>query len=270
MLAKNTPEKSRRFLAGLGAGIAAASLTLGLTVRSAAEPATEAEPRDAGSTSLQVPTKAASPTSTETPQPPPPSAATTATAAPSRSPSPKPTSAKAVPRRTASPTPQSKTQSPEAKQKTKPAAAPSRTSVEKPVTTGGPTSWSALNTAIARIPGYRQGGIRWAVTARYGHYGTTDLATSEIFISPGVPLSLLDSVARHEYAHVVTVRAYGGDWQRAKSALNIAYGGSGMTGVERAADCMAKAIGATWLHHTACTSSAWQAMARQLLAGRPV
>ena len=158
MLAKNTPEKSRRFLAGLGAGIAAASLTLGLTVRSAAEPATEAEPRDAGSTSPQVPTKAASPTSTETRQPPPPSAATTATAAPSRSPSPQPTSAKAVPRRTASPTPQSKTQSPEAKQKSKPAAAPSRTSVEKPVTTGGPTSWSALNTAIARIPGYRQEG----------------------------------------------------------------------------------------------------------------
>lgn len=269
MLAKNTPEKSRRFLAGLGAGIAAASLTLGLTVRGAAEPATEAEPRDTGNTSLQVPTTAASPT-TATRQSPPPSAARTATTAPSRSPAPQPTSAKAVPRRTVSPTPQAKTRSPVVKQTTKPAAAPPRTSVEKPVTTGGPTSWSALNAAITRIPGYRQGGIRWAVTARYGHYGTTDLATSEIFISPGVPLSLLDSVARHEYAHVVTVRAYGGDWQRAKSALNIAYGGSGMTGVERAADCMAKAIGATWLHHTACTSTAWQAMARQLLAGRPV
>ncbi len=110
-------------------------------------------------------------------------------------------------------------------------------------------------------PGYWQGGIHWSVTSRYGHYGTTDLATADIYISPGVPTSLLDSVVRHEYAHVVSVRAYGGQWQTTVSALNRAFGGSGMTGAERAADCMARAIGATWTYHTSCSSSAWRAMA---------
>jgi hypothetical protein len=77
-------------------------------------------------------------------------------------------------------------------------------------------------------------------------------------------------VVRHEYAHVVSVRAYGGQWQTAVSALNRAFGGSGMTGAERAADCMARTIGATWTYHTSCSSSAWRAMAAQLLAGRRV
>jgi hypothetical protein len=76
-------------------------------------------------------------------------------------------------------------------------------------------------------------------------------------------------VVRHEYAHVVSVRAYGGQWRTARSALNAAFGGTGMTGVERAADCMALAIGATWTHHTSCSSRTWQAMAQRLLSGRP-
>lgn len=131
----------------------------------------------------------------------------------------------------------------------------------------GPTGWPALNAAIARIPGYRKGNIRWVVTSRYGHYGATDLATSHIYISPGAPTRLLDSVVRHEYAHVVSVRAYGGDWRAAKAALNAAFGGSGMVGAERAADCMARLMGASWTNYTACTSSSWRRSAAVLLSG---
>jgi hypothetical protein len=85
-----------------------------------------------------------------------------------------------------------------------------------------------------------------------------------------VPVSLLDSVVRHEYAHVVTVRVYGGQWRLAKSALNAAFGGSGMTGAERAADCMALLMGASWTHYTSCPSSAWRANAQRLLGGQRV
>lgn len=139
-----------------------------------------------------------------------------------------------------------------------------------PSASRGPTGWAALNAAISRIPGYRSSGITWTVTSRYGHYGTTDLATSDIYISPTVPVSLLDSVVRHEYAHVVTVRVYGGQWRLAKSALNAAFGGSGMTGAERAADCMARLMGASWTNYTSCSSSAWRNHAQRLLAGRRV
>ena len=131
----------------------------------------------------------------------------------------------------------------------------------------GPTSWPALNAAISRIPGYVPGGIRWTVTSRYGHWGATDLATSHIYISPSVSTSLLDSVVRHEYAHVVTVRAYGGAWRTARSETNVAFGGTGATGVERAADCMARAMGASWTNYTTCSRKDWQRHARQLLAG---
>lgn len=132
----------------------------------------------------------------------------------------------------------------------------------------GPTSWAALNAAIARIPGYVPGGIRWHVSSRYGHWGATDLATGDIFISPSVGTGHLDAVVRHEYAHVLTVRAYRGDWRAAKSGTNAAFGGSGRTGVERAADCMALALGASWTQYTSCSRRDWQRHAATLLAGR--
>lgn len=106
------------------------------------------------------------------------------------------------------------------------------------------------------------------MTSRYGHWGATDLATSHIYISPSVSTSLLDSVVRHEYAHVLTVRAYGGAWRTARSEMNVGFGGSGGTGVERAADCMALAMGASWTNYTSCGRADWQRNARQLLAGR--
>lgn len=149
-----------------------------------------------------------------------------------------------------------------------PAATPRAATRPKPSGVTGPTGWPALNAAIARIPGYRPGGITWTVSSRYGHWGATDMATGWIYISPSVSPGLLDSVVRHEYAHIVTVRAYGGDWRTAKQAANLTFGGTGRTGVERAADCMARALGASFTQYTSCGRADWQAAAGRLLAGR--
>ena len=162
-----------------------------------------------------------------------------------------------------------RTPAPPSKTTPKPAPRPAPSPAPAPPRrSSGPTGWPALDAAIARIPGYSAGGIRWSVTSRYGHWGATDLATSEIFISPAVSPGLLDSVVRHEYAHVVTVRAYGGDWRAAKSATNAAFGGSGRTGVELAADCMARAMGASWTQYTSCARQDWQQLSARLLSGR--
>lgn len=148
------------------------------------------------------------------------------------------------------------------------AATPRAATRPKPSGVTGPTGWPALNAAIARIPGYRPGGITWTVSSRYGHWGATDMATGWIYISPSVSPGLLDSVVRHEYAHIVTVRAYAGDWRTAKQAANLTFGGTGRTGVERAADCMARALGASFTQYTSCGRADWQAAAGRLLAGR--
>lgn len=63
---------------------------------------------------------------------------------------------------------------------------------------GGPSSWALLNQAIARIPHYRPGVATWVVTARYGHWGATDLSNGSISISPFVPASRVYDVATHE------------------------------------------------------------------------
>jgi hypothetical protein len=276
-----------RFLTAVAAGAVAASLALGLAVWLAPD-AEQDRPRRVSAASARpdlgptaTPTaaqpkagQAASPTATATPRP-------TKAAATTSAPKPTPLAAatpsaatttppKTAPRKaTAAPAPKVPSRA-AAKAPAAKAPAPKAPAPRKPVTASGPTDWAALNAAIARIPGYRQGTIQWSVTSRYGHYGTTDLATSHIYIAPYVDTSLLDSVARHEYAHVLSVRAYGGDWRAAKSAMNTAFGGSGMTGAERAADCMAKAMGATWLHHTSCSSTSWQELASRLLSGRAV
>jgi hypothetical protein len=49
--------------------------------------------------------------------------------------------------------------------------------------------------------------------------------------------------------------------------MNAWFGGSGLTGPERAADCMAILQGATWTHYTTCTNTHWQAGARLLVSG---
>ena len=132
----------------------------------------------------------------------------------------------------------------------------------------GPTSWTLLNQAIARIPNYRSGVATWVVTNRYGHWGATDLATGDIYISPNIPASKVYSVASHEYAHARTLYNYGWNLPAANVALNRWFGGGDVAARERAADCMAIAQGATWTNYTTCQNDHWRQGARILLAGK--
>ena len=132
----------------------------------------------------------------------------------------------------------------------------------------GPTSWSLLNQAIARIPNYQTGVATWMVTNRYGHWGATDLANGDIYISPNIPASKVYAVALHEYAHARTLYNYGWNLRVANVALNTWFGGGDVTARERAADCMAIAEGATWTSYTSCQNAHWRQGSRILLAGQ--
>lgn len=133
---------------------------------------------------------------------------------------------------------------------------------------GGPSSWALLNQAIARIPGYPPGVATWVVTARYGHWGATDLRSGRIYISPYVPASRVYDVASHEYGHARAAYDYGWNQQAADAALGAWFGGGTTEARERSADCMAIAQGATWTTYTPCQNEHWRQGARILLAGQ--
>jgi hypothetical protein len=132
----------------------------------------------------------------------------------------------------------------------------------------GPTSWSALNAAIARIPSYRSGTAHWVVSTKYDFWGTADWYHDVLYVDPSVPVDKLYDVAVHEWSHELSVLDYGGDVATATRAMNAAFGGSGLTGAERAADCMAILQGARWTHYTTCTDARWRAAASRLVAGK--
>jgi len=131
-----------------------------------------------------------------------------------------------------------------------------------------PTGWAPLDAAIARIPTYRPGAAIWLVSNRYGHWGTADWYHATLYIAPGVPVSRLYDVAVHEWSHELSVLAYAGDVDAAVSAMNAVFGGSGLVGAERAADCMAKLQGASYTHYTSCVNHDWRRAAARLLAGQ--
>lgn len=131
-----------------------------------------------------------------------------------------------------------------------------------------PTGWSLLDAAIARIPTYHPHAARWVVSGRYGHWGTTDWYHDTLYIAPTVPSGYVYDVAVHEWSHELSVLDYNGDVPAATSAMNRWFGGSGLVGAERAADCMAILQGAHWTHYTSCTDRRWRSAAAKLLHGR--
>jgi hypothetical protein len=132
-------------------------------------------------------------------------------------------------------------------------------------TPSGPTGWAQLNSAIARIPTYRAHAARWVVSSRYGHWGTADWYHDTLYIEPTVPSAYLYDVAVHEWSHELSVLDYNGNVAAAVAAMNRYFGGTGLVGAERAADCMAIVQGATWTHYTTCTNTHWRAGASVLL-----
>jgi hypothetical protein len=120
--------------------------------------------------------------------------------------------------------------------------------------------------AVSRIPGYRTGDAVWSITPSFGHWGVADLYSGVVYLSPRVPADRVYDVVAHEWSHLLSVKAYDGDVSGALDAMNGYFGGSGLAGAERAADCMARELGATWTHYTPCNNSQWRAGARRLLA----
>ncbi|MCW2674434.1 MAG: hypothetical protein JWP14_3023 [Frankiales bacterium] len=129
------------------------------------------------------------------------------------------------------------------------------------------TMQQRLAQAIARIPGYRTAAVAWQLQANDGHWGTADWYHNVIWISPRVPANRLYDVVIHEWSHVKSVQDYGGNVDVAVGEMNRYFGGSGLTGAERAADCMALVAGAHWTHYTPCDNKSWRAGASRLLAG---
>jgi hypothetical protein len=100
-----------------------------------------------------------------------------------------------------------------------------------------------------------------------GWLATADWFNDVIYVAPQTSTSTLYDVVVHEWSHILQVKAYGGSVSAATKAMRSYFGGSGLTGAERAADCMAKLQGAHYLHYTSCNNATWQAGARVLMAG---
>lgn len=129
------------------------------------------------------------------------------------------------------------------------------------------TTQQQLDLAVARIPGHADPKTRWVLTSAYGSWGTADWYHNIVYVSPTVPSNRMYDVVIHEYSHLQSVAAYSGNVDLAMSAMNGYFGGSGLTGAERAADCMALLQGATWTHYTPCTDAHWRDGARRLIQG---
>jgi hypothetical protein len=143
-------------------------------------------------------------------------------------------------------------------------AAPRRTRVVTATRRVSP--YDRMMTAVARIPGYRTGDATWVISTAYGHWGLADMGRGIVYISPTVPSDRMYDVVAHEWSHVLSVRPYDGDAMAALRAMNSYFGGSDLVGAERAADCMARLLGATWTHYTPCSDAHWRDGARRLLA----
>jgi hypothetical protein len=124
-----------------------------------------------------------------------------------------------------------------------------------------------LQRAVARIPLYRPGLARWVVWPRLGNYAVTERRSRTVYVSPRVPRRLLYSVVVHEWGHVISTYGYG-DLRSADAAVLQWYGGgSAAAAIERAADCVARQLGATWTHYTSCADGHWRLGARYLAVG---
>ena len=160
-----------------------------------------------------------------------------------------------------------------------PRSAAHKPAAHKPASAGAPrraathtslTFTAALMAQVARIPTYRPGMARWVVSRAYDFWGTADWYHDVLYVSPDVPRSKLYDVAVHEWSHELSVLDYNGDVAAATAAMNAWFGGNGLTGPERAADCMAILQGATWTHYTTCTNTKWRAGAKLLVSGQPL
>ena len=145
-------------------------------------------------------------------------------------------------------------------------ASPKPTATHTATSTALPFADRMMN-AVNRIPTYRSGDAMWIVR-KQANWGLALMGGGTVYISPSVPNDKLYDVVVHEWSHLLSVRNYGNDVDTATSEMNRVFGGTGLVGSERAADCMALLQGAHWTHYTPCNNSAWRAAARKLVAGQ--
>lgn len=124
--------------------------------------------------------------------------------------------------------------------------------------------------AVGRIPGSQAETAHWVLSSSYGHWGTADWYNNTVYVSPSVPSARMYDVVVHEWSHLLSVRDYAGNVDAATAAMNGWFGGSDLVGAERAADCMALQLGASWTHYTSCNDAHWRAGAARLVAGQQV
>jgi hypothetical protein len=144
-------------------------------------------------------------------------------------------------------------------------ATSTQTSAPRPVT-HALSAYDRMMAAVARIPGYRTGEVVWSIRPGLGNWGMAVMGANTVYISPDVPADKMFDVVIHEWSHLLSIKAYDGDVTAAIAAMNRFFGGTDLVGSERAADCMARQLGATWTHYTTCTSSVWRDGARRLIA----
>ena len=137
--------------------------------------------------------------------------------------------------------------------------------VTRTTSSGSLTQKEIMMRAVARIPGYRSGEAVWIVKSGLGSWGLSAMGGGTVWISTTVPSNRMYDVVSHEWSHILSVKNYDNHTSVALDAMNAYFGGSGLTGAERAADCMAILLGATWTNYTSCTNTHWRDGARRLL-----
>jgi hypothetical protein len=145
-----------------------------------------------------------------------------------------------------------------------------RTRAVRHRTSAALTPQQRMMRAVHQLVGYRTGDAQWQISSAYGHWGVANLNKGIAYISPTVPSNRMYDVVAHEWSHLLSIKAYDGDVSAALAAMNAYFGGSGLDGAERAADCMARVLGADWTHYTSCQKASWRDGARRLLARRPL
>ena len=145
-----------------------------------------------------------------------------------------------------------------------------RTPVIRRVVHRALTPEQLMMAAVARIPGYEKGAVVWALTPGLAHWGIATMGGNVVYIAADVPADRMYDVVAHEWSHILSTLDYGNNAQTAIAAMDAYFGGSGMTGAEVAADCMAKELGAVWTHYTSCDNAHWRAGARLLLEHQTV
>jgi len=134
-----------------------------------------------------------------------------------------------------------------------------------PLPESAAASGSSGNWMTDLLPQVDPGGIANWVFERNGSWGASDGHT--VWIDPDLPSDKRFSVMVHEFSHVLQVRVYGSmDASVAGLSALIGGGTTDVTANESTADCMALALGATWVNY-GCQDSL-QAAASAILAGQ--